>query len=87
MISGLASFHTKIVRCWLPDAFLFAIMLTFIVFGFGIVFQNQSPVEMAGYWGDGFWKLLAFAMQMVLFLVTGQNQGCRLYSKVDCWNS
>jgi short-chain fatty acids transporter len=71
MISGLASFFTKIVRRWLPDAFLFATLLTFVVFGFGIVFQNQSPVEMAGYWGDGFWKLLAFAMQMVLVLVTG----------------
>lgn len=71
MISGLASFFTKIVRRWLPDAFLFAAILTLLVFAFGIIFQDQSPVSMAKYWGDGFWKLLAFAMQMVLVLVTG----------------
>ena len=71
MIRGLAAFFSKIVRRWLPDAFLFAAILTFIVFVFGVVFEGQSPVAMVKYWGDGFWKLLAFAMQMVLVLVTG----------------
>ncbi|MEH6473011.1 MAG: short-chain fatty acid transporter [Halopseudomonas sp.] len=71
MISGLASFFTRIVRRWLPDAFLFAAILTLAVFAFGMIFQGQSPVSMAKYWGEGFWKLLAFAMQMILVLVTG----------------
>lgn len=71
MIQALASFFTKIVRRWLPDAFLFAAFITFIVFVGGIFGQDKSPVEMVGYWGDGFWSLLAFAMQMVLILVTG----------------
>ena len=26
---------------------------------------------MIGFWGDGFWSLLQFSMQMVLILVTG----------------
>lgn len=71
MIRGLAAFFSKIVRRWLPDAFLFAVFLTFIVFTFGIIFEGQSPISMVKYWGEGFWKLLAFAMQMVLVLVTG----------------
>ncbi len=71
MIRGLAAFFTKIVRRWLPDAFLFAAILTFIVFVFGVILEGQSPISMVKYWGDGFWKLLAFAMQMVLVLVTG----------------
>lgn len=71
MISGLAGFFTKIVRRWLPDAFLFAAILTLMVFVFGMIFQEQSPVSMVKYWGEGFWKLLAFAMQMILVLVTG----------------
>ncbi len=71
MIRGLAAFFSKIVRRWLPDAFLFAAILTFIVFIFGVIFEGQSPISMVKYWGDGFWKLLAFAMQMVLVLVTG----------------
>ncbi len=28
-------------------------------------------MEMIHFWGDGFWGLLEFAMQMVLVLVTG----------------
>lgn len=34
-------------------------------------FQHQLPIDMVKFWGEGFWKLLAFAMQMVLVLVTG----------------
>jgi len=71
MIGQLAGFFTHVVRRWLPDAFLFAAILTFVVFGFGMVFQSQSPVSMVKYWGEGFWKLLAFAMQMILVLITG----------------
>ena len=71
MIRGLAAFFSRIVRRWLPDAFLFAAILTFVVFAFGIAFQGQTPVNMVKYWGNGFWKLLAFAMQMVIVLVTG----------------
>ena len=71
MIKSLAGSFSKVVRRWLPDAFLFAVILTFVVFLFGIIFKGQSPVDMVNFWGQGFWKLLAFAMQMVLVLVTG----------------
>ncbi|MCP4118011.1 MAG: short-chain fatty acid transporter [Desulfobacteraceae bacterium] len=71
MVQSIAGSFTKVVRRWLPDAFLFAVILTFAVFAFGILFKGQSPVDMVKFWGQGFWKLLAFAMQMVLVLVTG----------------
>jgi len=71
MVQSIAGSFSKVVRRWLPDAFLFAVILTFAVFAFGIMFQGQSPVDMVKFWGQGFWKLLAFAMQMVLVLVTG----------------
>jgi len=71
VIKSLAGSFSKVVRRWLPDAFLFAVILTFVVFLFGIIFKGQSPVDMVNFWGQGFWKLLAFAMQMVLVLVTG----------------
>jgi short-chain fatty acids transporter len=71
VIKALAGFFSKLVRKWLPDAFLFAVILTFVVFLFGIIFKGQSPIDMVNFWGQGFWKLLAFAMQMVLVLVTG----------------
>lgn len=71
MIRGLADVLARLVRRWLPDAFLFAAILTFIVFVAGVLGQGASPVDMVAYWGDGFWSLLTFAMQMVLILVTG----------------
>ena len=61
----------KLVERWLPDPFLFAIVLTFLTFIMGIIFTGQTPMAMVGHWGSGFWGLLTFAMQMVLILVTG----------------
>lgn len=71
MIRKLANFFTTLVQKYLPDAYLFAIFLTFFVFLAGMIGERQTPMQMVGYWGDGFWKLLTFAMQMVLILVTG----------------
>jgi len=61
----------KLVERWLPDPFLFAIILTFLTFIMGIAFTAQTPLQMVRHWGSGFWGLLAFTMQMVLILVTG----------------
>ena len=71
MIRIMADFFSGIVKRWLPDAFLFAAILTVVVFLAGIVAEHRSPVEMISYWGTSFWSLLAFSMQMVLILVTG----------------
>jgi short-chain fatty acids transporter len=59
------------VQKWLPDPFLFAILLTFIAFVMGMVFAGQSPEQMVRHWYRGFWGLLTFAMQMALILITG----------------
>ncbi|WP_444996503.1 short-chain fatty acid transporter [Aliikangiella sp. IMCC44359] len=71
MIQTCASFFSRIMQRWLPDAFLFAIILSLIVFFSGVAFQDQSIIEMTNHWGDGLWKLLSFSMQMVLILVLG----------------
>ncbi|WP_026894431.1 short-chain fatty acid transporter [Clostridiisalibacter paucivorans] len=60
-----------IVQKYLPDPFLFAVILNFIVFILGMVVTGQGPKDMVLHWGNGFWNLLAFSMQMVLVLVTG----------------
>ena len=71
MIRALGNFFTKIAKKWIPDAFIFAIILTILVFLLGLVIQGKSFLEMTGYWGGGMWSLLGFSMQMVLVLVTG----------------
>ena len=59
------------VQKWLPNPFLFAIILTFIAYIMGITIARQGPMQMIKHWHSGFWNLLTFAMQMVLILVTG----------------
>ncbi|MBS3681941.1 short-chain fatty acid transporter [Ornithinibacillus massiliensis] len=71
MLGAITNFFDRMVRRYLPDAFLFAIILTFVVFILGMIFTGSSPVNMVKYWGGGFWGLLEFAMQMSLIVVTG----------------
>lgn len=59
------------VQKWMPNPFLFAIVLTFIAYIMGITIAQQSPIQMIDHWYAGFWTLHTFAMQMVLILVTG----------------
>ena len=61
----------SLVQKWLPDALLFAIILTIISFLAGMGFTGQGPLDMIKHWGNGFWGLLAFTMQMALVIVTG----------------
>ena len=59
------------VERWMPSPFIFAILLTYLVFVLGVLVEGAGPVEMVRYWFDGFWVLLSFTMQAVLVLVTG----------------
>ena len=59
------------VERWMPNPFLFAIVLTYIVFAGALVSTDAGPVELVGFWYDGFWAFLTFSMQMVLILMTG----------------
>lgn len=71
MIQSMAVFFTRVMQRWLPDAFLFAVLLTFVVLLLGVLGRGHSPAAMVQFWGDGLWNLLAFSMQVLLTLVTG----------------
>lgn len=70
-MKAVTSFFDRMVQRYLPDAFLFAIILTVLVYIMGVLFTDSGPVQMIEHWGTGFWDLLAFAMQMSLVVVTG----------------
>ncbi|MFC2949323.1 short-chain fatty acid transporter [Virgibacillus sediminis] len=70
-MKALTGFFDRMIQRYLPDAFLFAVILTFVVFVAGILFTDSGPVQMVDHWGSGFWDLLAFAMQMSLVVITG----------------
>lgn len=70
-LKGIINFSNHIMQRYLPDPYLFVVLLTFVVFILGLIFTGSSPIEMVQFWGEGFWELLDFSMQMVLVLVTG----------------
>ncbi len=73
MLRALSRPATRLMERWLPDAFIFVLVLTILAALAAMVFEANSPVAVIRMWGDGFWKLLEFSMQMllVLVLVTG----------------
>lgn len=70
-ITALTRGLTSLVSRYLPDPLIFAILLTIIVFGLGLGLTSSGPKALVEMWGDGFWNLLGFSMQMALVLVTG----------------
>ncbi|MFV0303775.1 MAG: short-chain fatty acid transporter [Paracoccus sp. (in: a-proteobacteria)] len=71
MLRALSRPATRLMERWLPDAFIFVIVLTLVAALAAIVSEGTNPVDLVRMWGDGFWALLSFAMQMLLVLVTG----------------
>jgi short-chain fatty acids transporter len=67
----ITSAFDTLVQRYLPDPFVIVMMLTIAVFASGLIFTDAGPVALTKYWGEGFWNLLKFAMQMMLVLVTG----------------
>ena len=63
----------RVVNRWLPDPFLFAVILSIIVYIFAMIATKMGPLKILNAWGttSGFWNLLAFSMQMALVLVLG----------------
>ena len=71
MFQRLISSCVKLVQRYLPEPFVFAILLTFIAAFIAMPLCHQTPVEVVEHWGNGVWGLLAFSMQMALVLVCG----------------
>ena len=67
----MIKFCVRIVQRWLPEPFIFAILLTFVAAVVAMPVCGQTPMEVLEHWGGGVWNLLAFAMQMALVLVCG----------------
>jgi short-chain fatty acids transporter len=67
---GAQTFNLWLAR-FIPHSFLFVILFTFIAYLMGIFGAYKGPFDMVKFWVNGFWNFLAFAMQMVLMVLTG----------------
>jgi short-chain fatty acids transporter len=73
MLKRMGSIFTRVMERYLPDAFLFAILLTFLASILAFIFTDTTPLGLVGTWWGGLWGLLAFSMQMIMILVTGHS--------------
>jgi short-chain fatty acids transporter len=78
IVRRMAEGSSRLVERFLPEAFLFAILLTFVAYGMAFVFVDpqgstvtHAQAILTNGWYGGFWNLLSFAMQMTLILMTG----------------
>ncbi|EAZ81652.1 TIGR00366 family protein [Algoriphagus machipongonensis] len=62
---------TELFKKYLPDAFVFALVLTLLTALFALIWTDTSVMGIIEAWYQGFWMLLEFGMQMILLLVTG----------------
>ena len=56
---------------WIPDALVIVWILTGVCFIFALIWGDASPVSAVKAWGNGFWVLLEFGMQVCLTMMTG----------------
>lgn len=71
MFRKMVNASVRLVQRYLPEPFIFALLLTFISFAVAMPVCKQTPLEVLTNWGNGVWELLAFSMQMALVLVCG----------------
>lgn len=55
---------------YFPDAFVFALAAVIVVFGIGLAL-GEAPRTLVTAFGEGFWVLVPFTMQMALIIVGG----------------
>lgn len=70
-LQRLSKFFVVLLQRYLPDPFIFAIVLTLVVFVLVMPSTGQGPMQVVNAWAGGFWKLLSFSMQMAMVVVTG----------------
>jgi len=71
MITKLGEKFTHLFLKYMPNAFVFAILLT-IITGIGaFIWLDVTPLKIIQSWYNGFFDLLEFGMQIVLIIITG----------------
>ncbi len=61
---GLADWSQR----WFPDAFIFGLIALFLTF-IGALAVGTAPRDVVKYFGDGFWSIIPFTMQMAIVII------------------
>ncbi len=66
----LATAFTAWAERWFPDAFIF-VAIAVVVVSAGAMINGASPVAVTQAFGNGFWSLITFTMQMAFIVIGG----------------
>jgi short-chain fatty acids transporter len=61
---------TSLAERWFPDAYVF-VVLALAVVAVAALINGASPAGVATSFGDGYWSLITFTMQMVIGVISG----------------
>ncbi len=70
VLQRMALAFTRWAERWFPDAFVFAVLALFVVVVAALM-NGSSMLGISKSFGDGFWSLIPFTMQMVMVAVSG----------------
>lgn len=71
MLTKLGEKSTILFQKYMPNAFVFAMLLTLLTGLIAFIWLGTAPIEIIKGWYNGFWSLLEFGMQIVLIVITG----------------
>jgi len=69
-LEKFASSVTNWAERWFPDSYIFAV-LAIVVVALGAFAAGVSPTSVATAFGDGYWSLIPFTMQMAIVTISG----------------
>src|SRR5512143_3374816 len=71
MIRRLTRIAVRYAERFIPDPYLYALILTFVTAVAAFMLTPTAPTRIVEAWYNGIWDILAFAAQMALILATG----------------
>src|SRR5580704_3874354 len=69
-LARLAIAFTAWAERWFPDAFIFVAIAVMVV-SLGAIANGASPLAVSEAFGNGFWSLITFTMQMAFIVIGG----------------
>src|ERR1700751_3930751 len=69
-LARLALAFTNWAERWYPDAYVFVSLAVAVVAAAALI-NGASPAAVASSFGDGFWSLITFTMQMTMIVISG----------------
>lgn len=71
MLRAMTRLCVRYAERYIPDPYLYAVLLTFITVIAALIWTPAGGVKIIDAWYKGLWAILAFALQMALVLTTG----------------